>query len=67
MHNLLLRYYFATGGIDSDVDVKIRPVPPPDSIAQLIVGDIDAGLMPAPFNQRAVFEEGCVSYRNVRV
>ena len=57
MHNLLLRYYLATGGIDPDVDVKIRPVPPPDSIAQLIAGDIDAYLMPDPFNQRAVYEE----------
>ncbi len=56
MHNLLLRYYLATGGIDPDVDVQIRPVPPPDSIAQLVAGDIDAYLMPDPFNQRAVFE-----------
>ncbi|MEO1622605.1 MAG: CmpA/NrtA family ABC transporter substrate-binding protein [Cyanobacteria bacterium J06632_3] len=57
MHNLLLRYYLATGGIDPDVDVKIRPVPPPDSIAQMVAGDIDAYLMPDPFNQRAVFED----------
>ncbi len=56
MHNLLLRYYLATGGIDPDVDVKIRPVPPPDSIAQMVAGDIDAYLMPDPFNQRAVYE-----------
>ncbi|MEM9007079.1 MAG: CmpA/NrtA family ABC transporter substrate-binding protein [Cyanobacteria bacterium P01_F01_bin.86] len=56
MHNLLMRYYLATGGLDPDVDVKIRPVPPPDSIAQLVAGDIDAYLMPDPFNQRAVFE-----------
>ena len=57
MHNLLLRYYLATGGIDPDRDVKIRAVPPPDSIAQLVAGDIDAYLMPDPFNQRAVYEE----------
>ena len=57
MHNLLMRYYLATGGIDPDVDVKIRPVPPPDSVAQLTAGDIDAYLMPDPFNQRAVFQE----------
>ncbi|MEA5466790.1 ABC transporter substrate-binding protein [Leptothoe sp. PORK10 BA2] len=57
MHNLLLRYYLAVGGVDPDVDVKIRPVPPPDSIAQLIAGDIDAYLMPDPFNQRAVYED----------
>ncbi len=56
MHNLLLRYYLATGGINPDVDVTIRPVPPPDSIAQLVAGDIDGFLMPDPFNQRAVFE-----------
>ncbi|MGK7893794.1 MAG: ABC transporter substrate-binding protein [Xenococcus sp. (in: cyanobacteria)] len=57
MHNLLMRYYLATGGIDPDKDVKIRPVPPPDSIAQLVAGDIDAYLMPDPFNQRAVYED----------
>lgn len=57
MHNLLLRYYLATGGIDPDQDVKIEAVPPPDSVAKLAVGDIDAMLMPDPFNQRAVFEE----------
>ncbi|MGB3492359.1 MAG: CmpA/NrtA family ABC transporter substrate-binding protein [Elainellaceae cyanobacterium] len=56
MHNLLLRYYLATGGLDPDVDVQIRPVPPPDSIAQMVAGDIDAYLMPDPFNQRAVYE-----------
>ena len=57
MHNLLLRYYLATGGINPDTDVQIRPVPPPDSIAQLIAGDVDAYLMPDPFNQRAVYEK----------
>lgn len=57
MHNLLLRYYLATGGINPDTDVKIRAVPPPDSVAQLLAGDIDAYLMPDPFNQRAVYEE----------
>jgi len=56
MHNLLIRYYLASGGLNPDTDVQIRPVPPPDSIAQLIAGDIDAMLMPDPFNQRAVYE-----------
>ncbi|MGF1482280.1 MAG: CmpA/NrtA family ABC transporter substrate-binding protein [Cyanophyceae cyanobacterium] len=56
MHNLLLRYYLATGGVDPDQDVKIEAVPPPDSVAKLTVGDIDAMLMPDPFNQRAVYE-----------
>jgi nitrate/nitrite transport system substrate-binding protein len=57
MHNLLLRYYLAHGGINPDTDVQIRPVPPPDSIAQLVAGDLDAMLMPDPFNQRAVYED----------
>lgn len=57
MHNLLLRYYLAAGGLNPDTDVQIRPVPPPDSIAQLVAGDIDAMLMPDPFNQRAVYED----------
>lgn len=56
MHNLLLRYYLASGGLNPDQDVKIEAVPPPDSVAKLAVGDIDAMLMPDPFNQRAVFE-----------
>jgi nitrate/nitrite transport system substrate-binding protein len=56
MHNLLIRYYLASGGLDPDQDVKIEPVPPPDSVAKLTVGDIDAMLMPDPFNQRAVYE-----------
>lgn len=57
MHNLLLRYYLASGGLDPDTDVQIFPVPPPDSVAKMIAGEIDAMLMPDPFNQRAVFEE----------
>jgi nitrate/nitrite transport system substrate-binding protein len=57
MHNLLLRYYLATGGLDPDKDVQIFAVPPPDSVAKMTAGDIDAMLMPDPFNQRAVYEE----------
>jgi nitrate/nitrite transport system substrate-binding protein len=56
MHNLLLRYYLATGGIDPDRDVQIQVVPPPDSVARLEVEDLDAYLMADPFNQRAVAE-----------
>ncbi len=56
MHNLLLRYYLAAGGLDPDKDVQIRVVPPPDSLAKMTVGELDAYLMPDPFNQRAVAE-----------
>lgn len=57
MHNLLIRYYLATGGLNPDTDVQIFPVPPPDSVAKMTAGEIDAMLMPDPFNQRAVFEK----------
>lgn len=57
MHNLLLRYYLAAGGLDPDKDVQISSVPPPDSVAKMAAGEIDAMLMPDPFNQRAVFEQ----------
>lgn len=57
MHNMLLRYYLAAGGLDPDQDVQIFPVPPPDSVAKMTAGEIDAMLMPDPFNQRAVFEK----------
>jgi nitrate/nitrite transport system substrate-binding protein len=56
MHNLLIRYYLATGGLNPDTDVQIVAVPPPDSVANMTVGEIDAMLMPDPFNQRAVYE-----------
>lgn len=57
MHNMLIRYYLATAGLDPDRDVQIFPVPPPDSVAKMTAGEIDAMLMPDPFNQRAVFEK----------
>lgn len=57
MHNMLLRYYLAAGGLDPDKDVQIASVPPPDSVAKMAAGDLDAMLMPDPFNQRAVFEK----------
>ncbi len=57
MHNLLIRYYLAEGGLDPDRDVQISPVPPPDSVAKMTAGELDAMLMPDPFNQRAVFEK----------
>jgi nitrate/nitrite transport system substrate-binding protein len=57
MHNLLLRYYLASGGLNPDKDVKIQIVPPPDSVAKMAAGQIDAFLMPDNFGQRAIFEK----------
>ena len=38
MHNFLLRYYLAEGGVDPDKDVQIRVVPPPEMVANLQSG-----------------------------
>jgi nitrate/nitrite transport system substrate-binding protein len=57
MHNLLLRYYLAEGGLNPDTDVNIRVTRPADMVANLASGNIDGFLGPEPFNQRAVFQE----------
>lgn len=56
MHNLLLRYYLAGGGVNPDRDVKLVIVTPPDMVAKLAIGDLDGFFGPEPTNQRAVFE-----------
>ncbi len=56
MHNFLLRYYLAEGGVDPDKNVQIRIVPPPEMVANLRANSLDGYLGPDPFNQRAVYE-----------
>jgi hypothetical protein len=41
MHNHLLRYYLAEGGLHPDKDVQIRVVPPPEMVANLKAGNAD--------------------------
>jgi nitrate/nitrite transport system substrate-binding protein len=57
MHNFLLRYFLAEGGVDPDRDVQIRAVPPPEMVANLRANNLDGYLAPDPFNQRAVYED----------
>ncbi|MEM9150489.1 MAG: ABC transporter substrate-binding protein, partial [Cyanobacteria bacterium P01_F01_bin.3] len=56
-HNLLLRYYLATGGLDPDKDVKLIVLPPPDAIAKMSTGQIDAFILPDNFTQRVVKDD----------
>ena len=56
IHNFLLRYYLAEGGVDPDKEVQIRVIPPPEMVANLQAGNLDGYLGPDPFNQRAVHE-----------
>ncbi|MFB2936372.1 ABC transporter substrate-binding protein [Aerosakkonemataceae cyanobacterium BLCC-F154] len=54
MHNLLLRYYLATGKINPDKDVEVVTLPPAEMLDRLKTGLIDAMIVAEPFNQIAV-------------
>lgn len=57
MHNLLLRYWLASGGIDPDLDVGLTVIPPPQMVANLKAGNIDGYCVGEPWNSRAVNED----------
>lgn len=56
-HNLMLRHYLMSGGVDPDKDVQLRVMRPPDMVANLASGNIDGYVVAEPFNQRAVHEK----------
>jgi len=53
LHNLLLRYWLASGGIDPDRDVNITMIPPAQMISNLEAGNIDGFCIGEPWNLRA--------------
>lgn len=56
MHNLLLRYWLAAGGIDPDRDVSLKNLPPAQMIVDLQAGSIDGFCVGEPWNYRAAME-----------
>jgi nitrate/nitrite transport system ATP-binding protein len=56
MHNLLLRYWLASGGIDPDRDVSLAVISPPQMVSNLKAGNIDGYCVGEPWNSRAVAE-----------
>jgi bicarbonate transport system ATP-binding protein len=56
MHNLLLRYWLAAGGIDPDHDVILKPIPPAQMVVDLQAGTIDGFCVGEPWNLRAAIE-----------
>ncbi|MEH2314210.1 MAG: nitrate ABC transporter ATP-binding protein [Nostoc sp.] len=56
MHNLLLRYWLAAGGIDPDFDVDMKTIPPAQMVADLKAGSIDGYCVGEPWNYRAAVE-----------
>jgi len=57
MHNLILRYWLASGGIDPDRDVNLIVIPPPHMVAHLRAGKIDGYCVGEPWNSFAVSED----------
>ena len=56
MHNLLLRYWLAAGGIDPDHDVELKTIPPAQMVVDLKAGSIDGFCVGEPWNFRAAME-----------
>jgi nitrate/nitrite transport system ATP-binding protein len=56
MHNLMLRYWLASGGIDPDRDVNLIVIPPPQMVSNLKAGNLDGFCVGEPWNSRAVAE-----------
>jgi nitrate/nitrite transport system ATP-binding protein len=57
MHNLMLRYWLASGGIDPDSDVNLTVIPPPQMVSHLKAGNIDGYCVGEPWNSYAVHEK----------
>ena len=53
-HDLWLRYWLAAGGIDPDNDVETIVVPPPQMVANMKVGTMDALCVGEPWNAQLV-------------
>ena len=55
-HDLWLRYWLAAGGIDPDKDVQTIVVPPPQMVANMKVGTMDAFCVGEPWNDQLVHQ-----------
>jgi nitrate/nitrite transport system substrate-binding protein len=53
-HDLWIRYWLAAGGIDPDRDISTIVVPPPQMVANMKVGNMDAFCVGEPWNEQLV-------------
>ncbi|SDC76999.1 CmpA/NrtA family ABC transporter substrate-binding protein [Belnapia rosea] len=53
-HDLWIRYWLAAGGIDPDREVQTIVVPPPQMVANMKVGTMDAFCVGEPWNDQLV-------------
>ncbi|WP_181708126.1 CmpA/NrtA family ABC transporter substrate-binding protein [Chthonobacter rhizosphaerae] len=56
-HDLWIRYWLAAAGIDPDQDVETIVVPPPQMVANMKVGTMDAFCVGEPWNEQLVNQD----------
>jgi nitrate/nitrite transport system substrate-binding protein len=56
-HDLWIRYWVAAGGIDPDRDISTIVVPPPQMVANMKVGNMDAFCVGEPWNEQLVNQD----------
>jgi nitrate/nitrite transport system ATP-binding protein len=56
MHNLMLRYWLASGGIDPDTDINLVVIPPQEMVSRLKSGQIEGFCVGEPWNTQAIQE-----------
>jgi len=56
-HDLWIRYWLAAGGIDPDKDVSLITIPPPQMVANMKAGTMDAFCVGEPWNEQAVQQQ----------
>jgi nitrate/nitrite transport system substrate-binding protein len=55
-HDMWIRYWLAAGGIDPDKDVQLITVPPPQMVANMKVGTMEAFCVCEPWNDQLVHQ-----------
>ena len=53
-HDLWMRYWLAAGGIDPNKEVSLIPVPPPQMVANMKVGNMETFCVGEPWNAQLV-------------
>ncbi|MBW4620216.1 MAG: ABC transporter substrate-binding protein [Cyanosarcina radialis HA8281-LM2] len=53
-HDLWMRYWLAAGGIDPTKDVSVTPIPPPQMVANMKLGSMEAFCVGEPWNAQLV-------------
>lgn len=56
-HDLWMRYWLAAGGINPDTDVAVIPVPPPQMVANMKSGSMEAFCVGEPWNAQLVSQK----------